>query len=576
MKQSTRFDAVLSHSGSSCRVFYLQSWDRNILYKVFDESAVLRAWLTPDSLRSGFAEYAEQGLISEFGGFKEREGDEKGEKVRCLYLLDAQMPDEESFTALLHRFLTKPLYADKFLLLSGTERSFPIGFEDDVVFIKIPYLEQDELEEIIRADYPSIGSKQRSMLCRELIGNTEQQIRRMLDIMSEYGYLNAYNGKNESECRAYIRKTREQFINRDGTLTIRHYDTDPGVEMPEYAAWIRRRKKVALEPAEAQLRGTDPLKGVIMIGLPGTGKTEAAKLTAYELQLPYVEFRLDELQNSAYGGSEERLRKYRDQINALPGGAVVVFDEIEKALGSSEGSRHEATNSLLGIFLKWMQETENVFFYLTCNSADKLPPELMRPGRLNARFMTFMPSREELRKIFLSHLCAKNKSTDGMFIVREQNEASSSDEISEKTINAIFDRLIDALLAGTDKKPDPFMTGADLKQLIEDTNILLWDRGLRMPYGQEAYTEALIECARESHPTGETAFPEILNTWRYARKNGVALVSGKNILSEDRDYDPFTGRFSHFTNECASPKTYDSWFEYRFKKYMNQSGENRY
>lgn len=151
--------------------------------------------------------------------------------------------------------------------------------------------------------------------------------------------------------------------------------------------------------AKAFMPGNEKLpqpKGLLLVGIPGTGKSLSSKATASILGWPLIRLDIGSLKHSLVGESERRMREATKVIDAF-GACVVWCDEIEKSLAGSKSSGETdagTTSSMLGHLLTWMQETtSSVFIMATANDISKLPPELIR--RFDATFFVDLPSRSE-------------------------------------------------------------------------------------------------------------------------------------------------------------------------------------
>ena len=137
-------------------------------------------------------------------------------------------------------------------------------------------------------------------------------------------------------------------------------------------------------------------KGLLLVGIPGTGKSLSSKATASMLGWPLIRLDIGSLKHSLVGESERRMREATQIIDAF-GACVVWCDEIEKSLAGSKSSGETdggTTSSMLGHLLTWMQETtSSVFIMATANDISKLPPELIR--RFDATFFVDLPCRSE-------------------------------------------------------------------------------------------------------------------------------------------------------------------------------------
>lgn len=157
------------------------------------------------------------------------------------------------------------------------------------------------------------------------------------------------------------------------------------------------------------------VRGIALIGVPGTGKSLSARVTASILQWPLVRFDISAAKGSLVGQSEANIRKALATADAIAP-CVLWLDEIEKAVGGHSSSSQTdggTTLAMVGTLLTWMQEhTTPVLVMATCNDYEKLPVEMTRAGRFDEKFFLDLPStgeREEIAKIHLKLLgCEEN------------------------------------------------------------------------------------------------------------------------------------------------------------------------
>jgi hypothetical protein len=148
-------------------------------------------------------------------------------------------------------------------------------------------------------------------------------------------------------------------------------------------------------------------RGVLLVGVPGTGKSLAAKVISGLLGWPLLRLDIGRLKGSLVGESERQMRDALALVDAVAP-AVLWLDEIEKGVGgyaSSALTDGGTTLSMIGTLLTWMQEhTSRVLVVATCNDYHKLPPELTRAGRFDERFFVDLPVLSERREIAAIHL----------------------------------------------------------------------------------------------------------------------------------------------------------------------------
>jgi AAA+ superfamily predicted ATPase len=147
------------------------------------------------------------------------------------------------------------------------------------------------------------------------------------------------------------------------------------------------------------------VRGVLLCGLPGTGKSLTAKAAAAALGVPLVRLDVGACKGSLVGQSEANIRQATATVEAVAP-CVLWLDEVEKALPSGgAGGDSGVSVGILGHLLTWLQEhNAAVFTVATCNNVGALPPELTRAGRFDERFFVDLPTLAERRAIAAVHL----------------------------------------------------------------------------------------------------------------------------------------------------------------------------
>lgn len=170
-----------------------------------------------------------------------------------------------------------------------------------------------------------------------------------------------------------------------------------------FKTWLEKRAACFSE--EARKAQVDTPKGVAAIGPPGTGKSLMARAAGSVLQVPVIKYDLSRIFGSLVGESEARMAKSLQMIDAMAP-CVCMVDEIDKVFQTNSGGGDGGTSArVLGKLLTHMQEsTKPIFWMLTANRVDNLPPELLRDGRLDEKFSVTTPTEEERMAIFAIHL----------------------------------------------------------------------------------------------------------------------------------------------------------------------------
>lgn len=163
-------------------------------------------------------------------------------------------------------------------------------------------------------------------------------------------------------------------------------------------AWLEKERP--LLTADLRERGIRPPRGVLLVGVPGCGKSLSAKAIALNWRMPLYRLDLSTIHGQYLGQSESRLKEALSTADHVAP-CVLWIDEIEKGLAGAQGSGDGGTSTrLVGQFLYWLQEARSrVFVVATANDVSRLPPELLRRGRFDELFFVDLPSPEERRDI---------------------------------------------------------------------------------------------------------------------------------------------------------------------------------
>lgn len=250
-------------------------------------------------------------------------------------------------------------------------------------------------------------------------------------------------------------------------------------------AWLMARSS-AYSPA-AREYGLPAPKGILLVGVPGCGKSHCAKSVPTAWQSPCLRADLGGLKSKYVGSSEANLRNMFRVADAL-GRSVLWIDEIEKALGgATQGAADGGVSAdALGALLSWMQDrTSETFVIATCNDVESLPPELLRKGRFDEVFWVDLPNATERAEILRVALRANKRTAE----VRPEAMAQ--------------------LVKATDG-----FTGSEIAALVPDAMFSAFSDGAR-----EITTADLMQAAGTVVPLSKTAAEKItkLRNWAAGR-----------------------------------------------------------
>lgn len=209
--------------------------------------------------------------------------------------------------------------------------------------------------------------------------------------------------------------------------------------------WLRKRQK-AYEK-NARDFGLQEPKGLLLLGVPGCGKSLTAKSIASNWNMPLLRLDIGKVFQGLVGSSEDNIRKTIVTAEAVAP-CVLWIDELEKGLsgvqssGSTDGG---VTSRIFSTILTWMQEkTSPVFVVATANNVNMLPPELLRKGRFDDIFFVDLPSAKERENIFSIHLKKRNQNSSfPLQLLAKETEGFNGAEIEECVKEAMFTAYVE-------------------------------------------------------------------------------------------------------------------------------------
>lgn len=257
----------------------------------------------------------------------------------------------------------------------------PPDLEKTMVLIDWSLPDADELRDILsrcEADLPDRFPK-------KLNGNREQVIQAMIGLTATEAGLVLMSSiaatmELSESCIPYIVKEKAQIIKKSGVLE--YYDTSVTMSQVGGLENLKRYAQVkkAAFSAEARNAGVDAPKGVLLVGVPGTGKSLSAKAIAGGT-MPLLRMDVGSLMGGLVGESESNVRQALKVAEAVAP-CVLWLDEVEKAIGGVESSAQSDGGTLARVFgtlLTWMQETTApVYVVATANDVRALKPEFLR------------------------------------------------------------------------------------------------------------------------------------------------------------------------------------------------------
>ena len=291
----------------------------------------------------------------------------------------------------------------KNIIIVSSEINIPDSLKEYITLLEFPlptYSEiLEELNRLISSMQKDVDQEIIYNLATACQGLSLERIRRVLSkVIVKDGEINVNSPVLVlQEKRQIIQQT--QLL--EFCLTDKNLSDIGGLD--NFKNWLKVRERAFSQ--EAINYGLPYPKGLLLIGIQGTGKSIAAKILAYEWKLPLLRLDFGRLFASLIGQSEQRVRKMIEIAEALSP-CVLWVDEIDKAFAGAQSSGDSGTTSrVLATFITWLSEkTTPVFVVATANNIEYIPAEILRKGRFDEMFFVNLPTREERDDIFKVHL----------------------------------------------------------------------------------------------------------------------------------------------------------------------------
>lgn len=291
----------------------------------------------------------------------------------------------------------------KNLIIVSSEVDIPADLSEVLTVLDFPLPTgseiKTEIQRILASTGQSLGDKLLDELVRSAQGLSLERIRRVLTRSL------ASHGKIEAEDVELILEEKRQSIRQTQILDFypaTEQITDIG-GLDNLKDWLLRRGGAFSE--RARNYGLPHPRGLLLVGIQGTGKSLTAKAISHHWHLPLLRLDVGRLFGGLVGESESRTRQMIGLAEALSP-CVLWIDEIDKAFSGLDGKGDGGTTSrVFGTFINWLAEKQSpVFVVATANNIQALPPEMLRKGRFDEIFFVGLPNQEEREAIFTVHL----------------------------------------------------------------------------------------------------------------------------------------------------------------------------
>lgn len=373
-----------------------------------------------------------------------------------------------------------------FLPLPDEVRRFSVRYE-------LPWPTAEELETVVRDTYRRIKDESREAVVAKITKRDMEQLVQSLRGLScaeaERVVASAIYDDHAltGDDLPRIVEAKRTLLGTTGCLETIAADFAPedigGLE--NLKQWLKQRRGGFTR--QAQEFGLEPPRGVLMLGVPGCGKSLCAKVVASDWKMPLLRLDPGVLYQKFIGESESQLRRALAQAEAMAP-VVLWIDEIEKAFASASASSADGglSKRMFGTLLSWMQDHRHpIFLIATANDISALPPELMRKGRFDEVFFIDLPSQAAREQILEIHLRRRRRSPEMFDLPRlaALAEGFTGSELEQVAISALFgafhagDELSDAHIENELAQTRPLSTL--MTERIEELRV--WAEGRCVP-----------------------------------------------------------------------------------------------
>jgi SpoVK/Ycf46/Vps4 family AAA+-type ATPase len=330
------------------------------------------------------------------------------------------------------------------LMSPEASHSIPVELEKEIAVIDYPLPTMGELDDVLSVQLESsrthrITTDGREKLLKAALGLTQDEAEKV------YRKAKVMSGQLTEDQVDVVLTEKKQLIRRNRILE--YIDVDETIDsvggLEELKRWLQQRSDAFTERAREY--GLPQPKGMLILGVPGCGKSLIAKTTSRLWGLPLLRLDIGRVYDgSTVGRSEANLRSALRTAESISP-AILFIDEIDKAFAGGAGSADSdggTSSRIFGSFLTWMQEkTSPVFVMATANRIERLPGEFLRKGRFDELFFVDLPNAEERQEIFRIHLSKRRRDIERFDLEQLVNvtEGFSGAEIEQAIVAAMYE-----------------------------------------------------------------------------------------------------------------------------------------
>jgi AAA+ superfamily predicted ATPase len=337
--------------------------------------------------------------------------------------------------------------------------------EEDTFDINQLSPEEKEAREKRLSEDAKLNDSEKEKIKEDLSAELVNNLRGLTLFETEQAYLQSLYLYKRIDLN-FIRNFKKSSVSKTELLSLLESDTtfDDIGGMITLKKWIK--KSAGGWTIKGKEFGLPAMKGLLLVGLPGTGKSMICKAIGNEWGLPVVSFDPSRVFSSRVGESEHNIRRVLNIVENLSP-CIMFLDEVEKGFAGSQSSTFSdsgVTARVIGTFLTWMQDcNKSVFTVATSNNIRYLPPEMIQ--RFDETFFVNLPQQQERIDILKIHLELLKR--DPRKFNLEQLSEHSKDLSGREIEQVLREAMYDAYSQGKD-----LSTEIILNVLIHKTNLL--------------------------------------------------------------------------------------------------------
>lgn len=340
----------------------------------------------------------------------------KGQSILVIDQAHGNAPENLMFLAELSREFSYVIDADNFdalelqcILVSGVDKVPPELVKD---IVRLPFTLPDAHELHARLVHIATGAP--GTVDTDDVASTVRAGQGLTDMEFTRACVESIR-ESGSVAPEYVNQVKVNIIKAGGVLEVRrpHFSADTVGGLDNAKALIQRIVWLFENEAEATAMHVLPAKRVLLVGIPGSGKSMLCEMAATELGLDLAISGVSKALSKWVGESEQNMRNAFRQVAAMAP-IVMWIDEFGRDMsGSGVANDAGTTDRVHGEFLTGLQELpDNVFLFAAANRVDALPPEMLRADRFDKIMFVGFPTPTERAEILSIHLGEEAKELD--------------------------------------------------------------------------------------------------------------------------------------------------------------------